>query len=450
MVHGMAVSTIRPETIEERLIYWSIVGTWGLWIIGGLYVLAPVLGWILVGLGASRIIMRGDAAGVANKPFPIGVVVWMVGMAGMLVTLVVGHLSFNLGLAQLLKSSIGWAKGWALLAVFPLAGAMLQIRPRLIYRAGCILALQTLLITPLLVGASFLNIPGRLYVSPLFLIGGPGPEFFDVELYSYDGTTGNPRWRFFAPWAPAAAFVANIYFIFAIAERDRKWKWCGIVAGIFMCVLSQSRLGLITGPAVLGLTFILSNLTRPYILALGSFVGTICGLMLGVIIETISQLLDDIAGARAGSTRVRKILANIAVERWRSDAPLFGHGVVERGPHIVEYMPIGSHHSWYGLLFVKGVFGFVALALPMAWSLLELTVRAQASRTARSALSVMLVLSFYSFGENLEILAYLFWPGLIVVGIAFRQQLVSPARLVRIGVACQEARAKRLEAMTKA
>ncbi len=116
---------------------------------------------------------------------------------------------------------------------------------------------------------------------------------------------------------------------------------------------------------------------------------------------------------------------------------------------MVEYMPIGSHHSWYGLLFVKGVFGFVALALPMAWSLLELTVRAQASRTARSALSVMLVLSFYSFGENLEILAYLYWPGLIIVGIAFRQRLVSPARLVRIGMACQDARAKRLETMTE-
>jgi hypothetical protein len=26
---------------------------------------------------------------------------------------------------------------------------------------------------------------------------------------------------------------------------------------------------------------------------------------------------------------------------------------------------------------------------------------------------------FYTFGENLEILAYLFWPGLVMMGIGF-------------------------------
>jgi len=34
-------------------------------------------------------------------------------------------------------------------------------------------------------------------------------------------------------------------------------------------------------------------------------------------------------------------------------------------------------------------------------------------------LSMVLVLFFYTFGENLEILAYLFWPGLVMIGIGF-------------------------------
>ena len=45
---------------------------------------------------------------------------------------------------------------------------------------------------------------------------------------------------------------------------------------------------------------------------------------------------------------------------------IWGHGTVERGPHIVEYMPIGSHHTWNGLLFVKGMVGYAGLAVPMA------------------------------------------------------------------------------------
>jgi hypothetical protein len=109
-----------------------------------------------------------------------------------------------------------------------------------------------------------------------------------------------------------------------------------------------------------------------------------------------------------------------------AEAPNFGHGIVERGPHLVEYMPIGSHHTWNGLLFVKGLTGFVALAAAMVATTIELIVKSQSSRTARSALGVMIVLWLYSFGENLEILAYLFWPGMVVVGAAMRQRAITP------------------------
>lgn len=34
---------------------------------------------------------------------------------------------------------------------------------------------------------------------------------------------------------------------------------------------------------------------------------------------------------------------------------------------------------------------------------------------------MVLLMTFYSIGENLEILAYLIWPGLIVMGIAARE-----------------------------
>ena len=87
---------------------------------------------------------------------------------------------------------------------------------------------------------------------------------------------------------------------------------------------------------------------------------------------------------------MRAALASIAYHRWVTEAPVFGHGIVERGPHLVQYMPIGSHHTWHGLLFVKGAVGFLGLAIPLAWSIVELALKAQADRVARAGLGVML------------------------------------------------------------
>ena len=136
--------------------------------------------------------------------------------------------------------------------------------------------------------------------------------------------------------------------------------------------------------------------------------------------------MDRFNGARAASTRVRKVLGAIALHRWKSEAPIFGHGVVERGPKLVEHMPIGSHHSWYGLLFVKGIVGLLALAIPLAWTVIEMIVKSQSDRVARAALAVTIVIIFYTFGENLEILSYLFWPGLVVIGIAMQRRVFNP------------------------
>ena len=136
------------------------------------------------------------------------------------------------------------------------------------------------------------------------------------------------------------------------------------------------------------------------------------------LLAFVDQLASDFSSARADSSRVRAALGRIALDRWEDEAYWFGHGVVENGPHLVEYMPIGSHHSWYGLLFVKGVLGAIALGLPMAITLGNLVWRARLGALQRTGLAMILILALYSFGENLEILAYLFWPGLILIGKA--------------------------------
>lgn len=105
------------------------------------------------------------------------------------------------------------------------------------------------------------------------------------------------------------------------------------------------------------------------------------------------------------------------MQRWESEAPIWGHGIVEAGPKIVEHMPIGSHHSWYGLLFVKGAVGLAALAIPILLTFINLTLTAVTDQKSWASYLIMFVFVSYSFFENIEILAYLLWPALLWVGI---------------------------------
>ena len=77
----------------------------------------------------------------------------------------------------------------------------------------------------------------------------------------------------------------------------------------------------------------------------------------------------------------------------------------------------GIRHTHQG-----GAVGAIALAIPLAWSLIEFALLAVTrSKAGRIAFGMVLLMSFYSIGENLEILAYLIWPGLLVMGIAARE-----------------------------
>ena len=72
-------------------------------------------------------------------------------------------------------------------------------------------------------------------------------------------------------------------------------------------------------------------------------------------------------------------------------------------------------------LFGRALVGAAALALPMLWTLLALLPQASRSPAGRTALSLLLLMFLYTFAENLEILAYLIWPAMVVIGMALRE-----------------------------
>ncbi len=411
---------MKPINFPERIIWYSIIGTYGFYLIGGLYIVGSVLGWILLIYLCKKLWNQTEATPPEERiTVPLIVWIWIGGMLVMELALIAGHFNFDLSPSLLIKSSIGWAKGWALLAIFPLVG-LLNIRPQLLWRAACIVCFQTLVFSPVFFLAYLLHLPEMPYVSPLRIVGGPSDEFFAFRLYEIDPGNMLPRWRLFTPWAPALGFMANVYFFMALQETNKKWRWFGIAGSIFMCIISASRLALLSITVVFLLTKLLTNLTRPVVLialGFGSFISSLITTTLFNSYEAFQQTFKD---ARPDSSRVREALAKVALYRWWNEAPIWGHGVVESGPHLVEHMPIGSHHTWYGLLFVKGVVGSLSLAFPLLCSFLYLLVIAQKSETAKVALSMILILFLYTFGENLEILSYLYWPSLLIMGMAFK------------------------------
>lgn len=407
-----------PANPAERLVHAAISRTWLFYAVGALYVLGPVLGWALAGLAALSLYLgpaiRPDLR--ARGAVPLLVWVWWLGMVVMLVALWAGHLGWDLGLKLAIKSSVGWAKGWALIPLFIFAGAVLPIRREVLVRAQCRLGLWTLLITPILFAAPYAGLPERIFTSPLKAIGGPGPEYFAVFLFTFDPSSWTPRWQFFAPWSPFAALLGVMQVAFALEERNPRWRAAGVAAGVVMILLSKSRMGLVGLVVCTVVPRLLPLVMRGWAwqaLAAATASLAVVGTALA---EAARDAITGFKGARADSTRVREALQRIAGERWRAEAYWFGHGTVQPGPHMVEYMPIGSHHTWWGLLFVKGLVGFIALLVPLGWHVVVVIADAARTPRGRLPLSILMTIVLLTFGENLEIESYMIWPGLLLLG----------------------------------
>lgn len=411
----MPTQTHNPSSFEEKLIWYGLILTYPFFAIGGLYVTGSLIGWLIFFTAMLRWYVNGKEP---LTVIPTLVWLWIVGGLIMLIALLIAHSNWDLGLMKTIKSSIGWAKGWALMPLFLLLGAVVNVKPALIIRAVCVVSFHSLIFAVLTFSLYVVGLQGDLFISPLQVVGGPGPDFFAVSLYGLNPETNIGRWRFFAPWAPAAGFMSCLFLIFCLQEKNKFWRNWGVIGSLVMCLLAQSRAGWVIFIMLIPLMLFSGKFKKPlWLIACGILMPTI--LMVGEpLIEWINNYYLDLKASRPNSTRVRSTLEVLALQRWESEAPIWGHGIVERGPKIVESMPIGSHHTWYGLLFVKGLVGLFALAVPLLFTCIYLFWQSQESQMARSALCMIIVFICYSFFENLEILAYIYWPAILWIGIA--------------------------------
>ena len=104
-----------------------MVLTYPIFAVGGLYVTGSLLGWLVFAIAALRWYVNGKE----QQAFvPAIVWLWIVSGFVLLAALLIAHANWDLGLAKTIKSSIGWAKGWALMPLFLLLGATVNINPK--------------------------------------------------------------------------------------------------------------------------------------------------------------------------------------------------------------------------------------------------------------------------------------------------------------------------------
>jgi hypothetical protein len=419
-------TAIKPQTAAERVIWYTIVLSYPMYFLGLVFPVNTTLPWILLINVGMRFWQQSDRTPVADRVrIPAIVGVWAIGMVTVLVALLVGLTDFNYDIREIIRSSLNWCREWALYPICLTLGSCLRIRPQVIYRAVCNLCAQSLVMIGIGAVAFAAKLPDLIYNSPIERITQNGKLFYEVRLYVIDVDSGGLRFTLFAPWAPALGLVACIYFLLTLQESDRRWKTIGIVGATAMILASLSRGSFIFLPAAMLLIWVWVQANRAYLQLVLGFVVFWATLFSFTVTQALESAIEGFIGARKSSSQLREVIQRVSLDRF-AEAPIWGHGKQIRGPKVLKGMPLGSHHTWVGLLFSHGIVGFMAVLIPVVATLVILALRAKADRLARVALAIMLVVLFTSMGESMEKLAYLFWPALVLVGMALRPAPQSP------------------------
>lgn len=414
---------INPRNFEERLIWYSIIGTYGITLLGAMYVWIPTLAWfLLIYIGYKLWHQSADTPLQNRIVIPVSVWVWIVSMAFMEVAVIAAHIDFDLGALKIASGSLSWMRSWALMALFPLAGC-LNIRPQLVYRAVCHLCIQSIPVSFFAYLAFKANI-FPTYLTPWWYVFRGDPMPYTVAPLGFpllSGVDDEFRLNLFTPYANSLGVVGAVFFLIALQEPDKRWRLAGAVGATIMVVGSISRMTTLCLVIVPALTWLLTSFTWPVRIA-GGVTSFLTGLFAPLLLESGRAFYEaTFTDFRQGSEKVRKKLAEIAIARWETDAPIWGHGfVAERGPETVEGMPIGTHNQWPDILYLKGVVGFLAFLIPLFWSFADLLVKAQHSKVAKLGLSLIILFVICTNGADIEAPTYLYWPGLLILGMAFQ------------------------------
>lgn len=415
---------IQPQNLPEKVVWYLAIATYPLYLIGSLYIIVPLVGLIFTVYALWQWRTQSDFTPFKERVF-ISPSAWVWLAAGLIIefAMMVAHFNFDLEFKLMVFSTINnWYRRWAIIPMFILLGQF-WIRPKLIYRAGCIVALEAAIF---IVGGTILanlGVPEIDYVSPLSKFGG-GSDHYHIRLFQNALTE---RIYSFTPWYTATGTLGNFFFFLAREEKVKAWRNAGIISALIMVLVSQSRAALLCIPFVLTVVWLLKNIAYPrtqIISSLACFSLGIFSFQIGRIIDVVQEQFTNFRGKDSlYSSRTRNILYRMTIKAWWNDAPIWGHGrVPEYGPRVVGNMPIGTHNTWLGGLYTFGLVGFTAFAVATLFSLFNLILRARQSNTARVGLCLFISLFVSSFTDSIEYITYVYWLALLFIGVSLRER----------------------------
>lgn len=415
---------IQPQNIPEQIVWYLAIAILPLYLIGSLYIVVPLSGTLLAIYALWQYRVQTGETPLLDRVY-ISPTAWVWLLAGLIIelALVVAHFNFDLGFQQILFSTVNnWYRRWAIIPMFILGGHFV-IRPRLMYRSACIIALEAAALVVVGTILTNLGVPKLVYNSPLTVFGG-GADHYQVHLLQ---NALEDRIYAFTPWYTATGTLGNFCFFLAWEEKAAKWRIVGLVSALILIVVSQSRAAILCIPFVLVFVWIVRNIFHPqmqFLSAAACFIFGIFAFQIGKAIDFAQEQFTNFRGRDSVySSRIRSILYRATIEEWWNEAPIWGHGRVEEtGPRFLSKMPLGTHNTWLGTLYTFGLVGFTALAIACSLTFFNLIIRVRRSSTNRVGLCLFISLFISSFTDSVEYVNYAYWFALVFIGISLRQQ----------------------------
>lgn len=336
------------------------------------------------------------------------------------------------GLMQALSTTVNWATaedpgvgllrglgsfvttGWMLIGIAIGVGGEAGLATPRITRAICVHAGWILLFTGFsLFAAHGLGWPELIVPSPLgLLVPGDLPVVrFQMRMIFYTSDSlldsRSMRLTLFYPWATALALAGATALLVGTADRLRPWRLLAAAAGIVAVLLSYSRSAVLclTG-ALLVLAFLrLSGVGRAAVLLAAGLALNLA--LLGGFdpVETARSVQEGFTNVRAGSSAARALVYELSWAHF-FDRPILGHGWMS--PPVARWlssMPMGSHSSFYGVLYLGGIATFAVLCLAYVGTLAAAVLRLRdRPREGPVAFVLLLLMGVVAAGESINIL----------------------------------------------
>ena len=414
---------LEPQNLPEKIVWYLGIGTYPLYLIGSLYLIVPLVGAGLAIYALWQWRQQTAETPTLERAF-ISPAAWVWLVTGLLIefAMMVAHFNFDLGLKLIVFSTINnWYRRWAIIPLFIVAGHLL-IRAKLMYRIGCIVAVETAVVVSVGTILALVGVPEIEYTSPLSIFGG-GVDHYGVVLFQ---NALKDRIFSFTPWVTTTGILGSFFFFLSWAEKSSKWRTAGMISALLMILVSQSRAALVCVPFVITVVWLSKNIIYPRVQLLSSATCFLLGLVSVQLSRLLNYVQEQFANFRGKdsyySSRTRKVLYRMTIKDWWENAPIWGHGrVPEEGPRVIGGMPIGTHHTWYGGLYTFGLVGCTAFAIAVLFTSIDLAVRARESRTATVGLCIFLSFVVSTLTDSVEYVSYTYWSALLFIGIALRE-----------------------------